>query len=95
MRLANSIPFRLWASLALWMLANSAQSALVHVEANVWRDTETSLEWLSVNLTTTVALGFTDPNDPLSTTTCAAIMGRSRRATMWLRRGFVALFCWS
>ena len=49
---------RVLAALLLSQLAFSANAALINVAPNVWRDTATNLEWLSVNLTTTEALGL-------------------------------------
>jgi len=87
-RIATSIQYRAWAALALWLIASTAQSALVNVEPNVWLDTETNLEWLSLNQTTTEALGLTDPGDEFSTTTAAEIMATIAVSDYVLNQGF-------
>jgi hypothetical protein len=88
MHLAKTIHLRLWASLVLWLLASTAQSALVNVEPNVWRDTQTNLEWLSVSETTTAALGLTDPLDEFSTTTVVDIMAAVALTDYMVNQGF-------
>ena len=88
MHLAKTIHLRLWASLVLWLLASTAQSALVNVEPNVWRDTETNVEWLSVSETTTAALGLTDPLDEFSTTTVVEIMAAVALTDYMVNQGF-------
>jgi hypothetical protein len=44
------------------LLSVSAQAALVNTGPNVWHDTVTNQEWLNLGLTTSEAMGLTDPS---------------------------------
>jgi hypothetical protein len=74
MRRAKEIHIRFWLFLTLWLIASSAQSELVNVEPNVWRDTDTNLEWLSLRLTTSEAMGLTTYGDTENLTTAGALL---------------------
>jgi len=84
----KSVRSRLMALLGLWLIAANANSALISTEPNVWLDTETNLEWLSLKQTTTEALGLTDPGAELSTTTAAEIMATISVSDYVLNQGF-------
>jgi hypothetical protein len=45
----------------LLLALSNAQAALINVGPNIWRDTATNLEWLSLTETTSAAMGLTNP----------------------------------
>jgi hypothetical protein len=67
---------------------NSAHAALINVAPNIFRDTATNLEWLDMSLTTTEALGLTDPLEVSSTTTATEIMAAVAVSDYVLNQGF-------
>jgi hypothetical protein len=75
-------------AIILLLSLSSAQAALVNVAPNVWRDTTTNLEWLSLYETTTQALGLTDPNDVNSTTDVASIVAAVAATDYVVNQGF-------
>jgi hypothetical protein len=79
---------RLSAFVAILLFTGTAHSALLEVEPNIYRDTATNLEWLSLNETTTEALGLTDPNDVNSTTDVASIVAAVAATDYVVNQGF-------
>jgi len=69
-------------------VALPAQSALINVAPNIWRDTATNLEWVNLRETTSETLGLTDSSDPLSAVTAAEIMTAALATDYVVNQGF-------
>jgi hypothetical protein len=72
----------------LLLCLSSANAALINVATNIYRDTATNLQWLSLNQTTTEALGLTDPNDVNSRTDVASILAAVAATDYVVNQGF-------
>jgi hypothetical protein len=79
---------RFAALVSILLFTGTANSALLQIEPNVYRDTATNLEWLRVAETTSEALGVTDPNDINSRTDANSIVAAALASDYAVNQGF-------
>ena len=75
-------------SVVLTLAATQANAALINVAPDIYRDTATNLEWLSLYEMTSEALGVTDPLDINSKATPAEILAAAAASDYVVNQGF-------